>query len=194
MTNKGSFNIDFFLNLHLFLKIKNAIPDYEVKSLIEIQKILEHSSIDAIILDIDQTIIPFKETQVPEEIQKLIQSLRQKYRMCFLSNFPHTEDRIKRIRAIETQLGIEAIFSKRRKPSPEAFQMALDFLGSEPQKTMMVGDRILTDIVGANQLGLWTVLVEPLDRKTDPFFMVRIPRFFERPYLKIGRLIYKGKP
>jgi HAD superfamily phosphatase (TIGR01668 family) len=194
MANKSSFNIDFFLNLHLFLKIKNAIPDYEVKSLNEIQKILEQSSIDAIILDIDQTIVSFKETQIPEEIQLLIQSLQLKYRICFLSNFPHTEDRIKRIRAIETQLGIEAIFSKRRKPSPAAFQMALDFLGSEPKKTMMVGDRVLTDIVGANQLGLRTVLVEPLDKKTDPFFMVRLPRFFERHYLKIGRLIYKGKP
>jgi HAD superfamily phosphatase (TIGR01668 family) len=194
MVNKSSFNIDFFLNFHLILKVKNAIPDYQVKSLNEIQQILEHSSIDAIIFDIDQTIVPFRETPIPEEIQILLQSLRQKYRICFLSNFPHTEDRIKRIRAIETQLDIAAIFSKRRKPSPAAFQMALDFLESEPEKTMMVGDRILTDIVGANQLGLRTVLVEPLDRKTDPFFMVRLPRFFERPYLKLGQLLYKGKP
>jgi HAD superfamily phosphatase (TIGR01668 family) len=113
--------------------------------------------------------------------------------MCLLSNFPHTEDRIKRIRAIEGQIEIEAIFSKRRKPSPAAFLLALEHLGSEPEKTMMVGDRVLTDIIGANQLGLVTILVTPLDRKTDPLFMVTLPRFFERPYLKLGRFIYKDK-
>jgi predicted HAD superfamily phosphohydrolase YqeG len=58
---------------------------------------------------------------------------------------------------------------------------------------MMVGDRILTDIIGANQLGLRTVLVAPMDKKTDPFFMVTLPRFFERPYLKLARFIYKKK-
>ena len=193
MANKSTFNIDFFLNLHLILKIKNAIPDYEVSSLKKIQNILEHSDIETIIFDIDQTIVPFGETRIPEEIQKLIRILQPKYRMCFLSNFPHTEERIKRIRTIEAQLDIDAIFSERRKPSPAAFHMALEYLGSEPEKTMMVGDRILTDIIGANQLGLRTVLVAPMDKKTDPFFMVTLPRFFERPYLKLGRFIYRNK-
>jgi HAD superfamily phosphatase (TIGR01668 family) len=193
MANKSTFNIDFFLNLHLILKVKNAIPDFEVGSLEEIQRILEGTDIDAIIFDIDQTIVPFGKTKIAGEIQEFIRSLQPKYRMCFLSNFPHTEERIQRIRAIEAQLDIAAIFSKRRKPSPAAFQMALDFLGAVPEKTMMIGDRILTDIVGANQLGLRTVLVAPLDRKTDPFLMVTLPRFFERPYLKFGRFIYKKK-
>jgi hypothetical protein len=194
MANKSTFNIDIFLNLHLILKIKNAIPDYQISSLNEIQRILEHSDIDAIIFDIDQTIVPFGETRIPEEIQKLIRSLQPKYHMCFLSNFPHTEDRIKRIRTIEAQLDIDAIFSERRKPSPAAFHLALEHLGSEPEKTMMVGDRVLTDIIGANQLGIRTVLVAPLDRKTDPFFMVTLPRLFERPYLRLGRFIHKSTP
>ncbi len=194
MPNKSTFNIDFFLNLHLILKIKNAIPDYQVNSIHEIRGILENSDIEAVILDIDQTIVPFGETTVPEDIHELIRSLQPKYRMCFLSNFPHTEDRIKRIRAIEGQLKIHAIFSQRRKPSPAAFHLALEYLKSDPEKTVMVGDRVLTDIIGANQIGLKTVLVAPLDRKTDPFFMVTLPRFFERPYLKLGRFIYKSKP
>jgi HAD superfamily phosphatase (TIGR01668 family) len=193
MANKSTFNIDFFLNLHLILKIKNAIPDYQASSLYDIQGILADSGIEAIIFDIDQTIVPFGETTIPEDIHELIRSLQPKYRMCFLSNFPHVEDRIKRIRTIEEQLKIPAIFSKRRKPSPAAFLLALEYLGSEPEKTMMVGDRVLTDIIGANQIGLKTVLVAPLDRKTDPFFMVTLPRFFERPYLKLGRFIYKNK-
>lgn len=193
MTNKSTFNIDFFLNLHLILKIKNAIPDYEINSLHEIQGLLGQSSVEAIILDIDQTIVPYGKTTVPKDIQTLIQSLKPNYRMCFLSNFPHTEDRIKRIRSLEKQTGIDAIFSKRRKPSLAAFSLALEYLNSEPEKTMMVGDRVLTDIIGAKTLGMQTVLVTPLDKQTDPFFMVMLPRFFERPYLKLGKLIYRRK-
>ena len=193
MANKSTFNVDFFLNLHLILKIKNAIPDHEVNRLHEIQGLLSQSDIDALIFDIDQTVVPYGKTTVPEDIHDLIQSLKPNYRMCFLSNFPHTENRIKRIRAIEEQLEIDAIYSKRRKPSPVAFRLALEYLKSEPKKTMMIGDRVLTDIIGANQLGLKTVLVAPLDKKTDPLFMVTLPRLCERPYLKLGRMILRKK-
>lgn len=194
MFNKSTFNIDFFLNIRLVLNIKNVLPDYQVNNLNEIQAILDNSDIEAIIFDIDQTIVPFGETSIPEDIRGLIRSLQPKYRMCLLSNFPHIEDRIERIRAIERQLEIEAIFSERRKPSPTAFLLALESLKSDPEKTMMVGDRLLTDIIGANHIGIQTVLVAPLDKKTDPFFMVTLPRFFERPYLKLGRLIRRSKP
>lgn len=191
MANKSTFNVDFFLNLHLILKTKNAIPDHEVNSLHEIQNLLDHSDIEAIIFDIDQTIVPYGKTAIPEDIHDLIHRLKSNYRMCFLSNFPHTENRIRRIRTLEKQTGIDAIFSKRRKPSPAAFRLALEYLKSKPEKTMMVGDRVLTDIIGANQLGLQTVLVAPLDKKADPFFMVTLPRFFERPYLNLGRLLHR---
>lgn len=193
MSSKSTFNVDFFLNLHLFFKIKNAVPDYEIIRLKDIQGILEKVRIDAIILDIDQTIVPFGETSIPEDILGLIRSLKPNYRMCFLSNFPHREDRIQRIRSIEEQAGIRAIFSRRRKPSPEAFRLALDELKSEPQNTLMVGDRLLTDILGANSLGLRTVLVSPLCPNTDPLFLVKIPRLFEQPYLKFARFIKKQK-
>lgn len=193
MANKSTFNIDFFLNLHLILKMKNAVPDYEVSHLYEIQGLLDQAGVEAIILDIDQTIVPYGKTTVPKDVRTLIQSLKPDYRMCFLSNFPHTEHRIERIRTIERQLEVDAIFSERRKPSPAAFRLALEYLKTEPERTMMVGDRILTDIIGANQVGIQTVLVAPLDKKTDPFFMVTLPRFFERPYLKLGRMIHRKK-
>ncbi|MGD9345285.1 MAG: HAD-IA family hydrolase [Candidatus Aminicenantes bacterium] len=194
MINKSTFNIDFLLNLHLILKIENAIPDHEINSLHEIREILMDSDVESIIWDIDQTIVPYGKTIVPEDILNLILNLKANFRMCFLSNFPHTEDRIKRIRTLEKQLGIDAIFSKRRKPSPTAFHLALEYLKTSPEKTIMVGDRVLTDMIGANHIGIKTVLVDPLDKKTDPFLMVTLPRFFERPYLKLGRMIHRNKP
>ncbi len=45
------------------------------------------------------------------------------------------------------------------KPSPIAFRMALDRLGAAPQRVVMIGDRLETDIVGGRDAGLATAFV-----------------------------------
>lgn len=45
------------------------------------------------------------------------------------------------------------------KPQPAIFQTALKALGSKVEDTLMVGDRLNTDILGANQLGIQTAAV-----------------------------------
>jgi 4-nitrophenyl phosphatase len=45
------------------------------------------------------------------------------------------------------------------KPYPHMFEAALDLLGTAPAETLMIGDRLNTDIVGAARLGIQTALV-----------------------------------
>lgn len=45
------------------------------------------------------------------------------------------------------------------KPYPHMFETALDLLGTQPGQTLMIGDRLNTDIAGACRLGLRTALV-----------------------------------
>ncbi len=45
------------------------------------------------------------------------------------------------------------------KPAPEMFHQCLQRLGTAPEETVMVGDRLETDIRGAAQVGLRTALV-----------------------------------
>jgi len=45
------------------------------------------------------------------------------------------------------------------KPQPAIFQTALKVLGSKVEDTLMVGDRLNTDILGANKLGIQTAAV-----------------------------------
>jgi 4-nitrophenyl phosphatase len=45
------------------------------------------------------------------------------------------------------------------KPHPPMFEAALDLLGIAPGDTLMIGDRLNTDITGAAQLGLKTAMV-----------------------------------
>ncbi len=45
------------------------------------------------------------------------------------------------------------------KPHPPMFEAALRLLGTRPDETLMIGDRLTTDIEGAQQVGLRTALV-----------------------------------
>lgn len=45
------------------------------------------------------------------------------------------------------------------KPKPAMFEVALARLGSKPEETLMIGDRINTDIEGGNNAGLQTAMV-----------------------------------
>jgi len=59
--------------------------------------------------------------------------------------------------AITAATGVEPIVVG--KPSRVIYQVALDKLGVPPEKAIMVGDQVYTDIIPAKELGLTTVLV-----------------------------------
>jgi len=45
------------------------------------------------------------------------------------------------------------------KPEPGMFEVAVEYLGATPETTLMIGDRLDTDILGAQRAGLRTALV-----------------------------------
>ena len=61
------------------------------------------------------------------------------------------------IGALQATSGVEPYVAG--KPHPAIFQAALKNLGSNPGETLMVGDRLGTDIVGAAALGIHTAAV-----------------------------------
>lgn len=54
------------------------------------------------------------------------------------------------------------IVAKALKPLPFGFRRALGVVGGTPEDTVMVGDQLFTDIVGAHLVGMKGYLVRPL--------------------------------
>ena len=54
-----------------------------------------------------------------------------------------------------------------KKPNKQAYDKALAILDSNNDNTVMIGDQMLSDINGANEYGLYTILVDPLTNKYD---------------------------
>ncbi len=61
------------------------------------------------------------------------------------------------VAAIRTATGQEPVAVG--KPEPYPFRMALERLGTRPEETLMVGDQIATDVIGAVRSGMRTALV-----------------------------------
>lgn len=70
------------------------------------------------------------------------------------------------------------------KPAAPLFQAALAVLGTDAARTLMIGDRLETDILGANNLGMPTALV---------MTGVTTPRLLQKSQIK-PNLVYDGLP
>ena len=136
--------------------------------------VLKRNGFDALLLDLDNTLLPWSSSQVPETSRKWIeQAKRLGMKICILSNTHNPA----RLRAIADQLGVESIH-RALKPFRAGFTKAVRILDADPRAAVVIGDQLLTDIVGGNRAGMRTILVEPVDSRE--FMGTKISRLVER--------------
>ena len=76
------------------------------------------------------------------------------------------------------------------KPDSRIFMLALDKLGVRPEDTVMVGNRIDTDIVGANRLGITSVYFKWNNRYNDSISSQEVkPAFVVDSLLKLPDIL-----
>lgn len=90
----------------------------------------------------------------------LTELMKRGIKMCVVSDAPRLPVWM-RIVSLNLHNYFEFVLTfddtKEKKPSPKPFLMALEFLGTSPQETIMIGDWAERDIVGAKQLNIITV-------------------------------------
>ncbi len=113
--------------------------------------------IKALILDVDGTLLPRQEKKLHSSVILWIQEAKLHLDLHLLSNNPSK----KRIEYISKQININFTHNA-AKPSSRALRKALISLQQDPKHIAIIGDRIFTDILVGNRLGLYTVLVQPI--------------------------------
>lgn len=137
------------------------IPNSYVKDVYSIDyKGLYKKGYRNIIFDIDNTILPVNEVSIPDELVKLFKSISN-FNICIVSN-----NSLERVLPVAKTLDVLYLYDA-KKPNKQAFDKALNILESTVENTIMVGDQMLTDIKGANEYGLYSILVDPVDNKYD---------------------------
>ena len=79
------------------------------------------------------------------------------------------------------QTGKKPYIYKGGKPGAKGYKKAMGIMGTDIKTTLFVGDQLFTDILGANWLGIQTVLVKPINPKEE--IQIVLKRYLEKPVL-----------
>ena len=71
------------------------------------------------------------------------------------------------------------------KPSVKGFRRAMDQAGAGPEETAMLGDKLLTDVLGARRSGVKALMVEPLGGPAGTWN--RVLHALQEPFKQIAK-------
>ena len=131
--------------------------------------------INNLIIDLDETLRKRNSDHIPEGSVKWIEEVKRKgFKVCITSNNPFPWQ----IRKIEKIFNVPCSFLA-LKPFPIAFKHAMHLLRSDPSDTASIGDQLFTDILGANLIGICSILVDPITGAEKGMFR-RMMRWLEQ--------------
>ncbi|WP_273129783.1 YqeG family HAD IIIA-type phosphatase [Metabacillus sp. HB246100] len=157
--------------------LRQFLPGEYVKSIYHISpKQLKESGVKGIITDLDNTLVEWDRPNATPELLEWFKELKD-YGMQVTIVSNNNESRVK---AFSEPLNIPFIY-KARKPMGKAFLKAVKDMKLKKEDVVVVGDQLLTDVLGGNRNGFKTILVVPV-ASTDGFY-TRINRMIERRIL-----------
>lgn len=153
---------------HLFL------PDQYVASIMEINyDDFKQQGIKTLFFDLDNTIMSYDDTSLDDQYVSFLNALSQSFQIIVMSNSP----KFRVAKACEPH-GLLYIESA-KKPFKKSYLKALQDQQLSPQEAIMIGDQLMTDVLGAHRVGMKAVLVKPVKKRSDHLF-TRINRIFEK--------------
>ncbi len=149
-------------------------PDIEAETLADVSiDDLWARGFRGIILDLDNTVCGYHENTLAPGVRDWVLAAKARgFALAMVSN-----NFRERVAAIGAQIDVPAVPSA-LKPLPQGFLRALRHLGTRRSETIVIGDQLFTDVLGAKLLGLHAVLTQPIVPKDFP--LTRVLRLMER--------------
>jgi HAD superfamily phosphatase (TIGR01668 family) len=119
--------------------------------------LIQHYQLKGLVLDVDETLVPWKENEVSPDLLKWVNKIKSVADLWLVSN--NISER--RIKAIASALDLPYFYGA-AKPSRRKLRQAIEAMNLQVEKVAMVGDRLFTDVLAGNRLGMFTILVEPM--------------------------------
>lgn len=144
--------------------LRNCKPDMIVGRMEHLdQDDLWNRGIRGLILDLDNTLCPWKSSEISPERMEWLQRARQRFSMCILSN----TIKYRRLRRVGEMIGIPGIgrWAWGRKPFCGGIKDALKIMGTTAEQSAIIGDQVFADVLGGNRCGLTTIWIPRLDTR-----------------------------
>ena len=114
-----------------------------------------------IIFDIDNTLVPHG-APADERSIALFKHLKEiGFEALLLSN-----NKEERVAMFNEQIGVHMIW-KANKPFPEKYREAMKIMKTDEKSTLFIGDQLFTDVWGAKNAGIRSILVQPMNPKEE---------------------------
>lgn len=164
--------------------MEKYIPDIYIKSVYKIDyDKLKERGIKCILFDLDNTLAPLSMKRPGKKIKDLFNKLKSMgFKIIIFSNSGK-----KRLKPFKSELEVDCAYSC-RKPSRTKFDIILKDYKFSVSEVVIIGDNIITDILGGNKVGITTVLVNPISSKDR--IITKFVRLYEK-YI-IAKLSDKG--
>ena len=133
--------------------------------------------IKAVILDVDNTLTSHNNPVPAEGVGQWLFQLK----CCGLEVAILSNNSARRVAPFAKKLGLDYV-SRACKPLTFGVTRALKKYGLSPNQVVLIGDQIFTDIIGANLLGMKSILLSPIEEEKS--FSFRVRRRLERPFRK----------
>ncbi len=159
-------------------RMEKYIPDVYQKSIytIDYRKLLERG-IKCLLFDLDNTLVPISIKKVNPKIKSHFKELKKEGFVLYLFSNASSS----RVKLFAEELGIKYC-ALARKPLKKRFEKLLYENDYNESQVAIIGDQILTDILGGNRVGITTILINPISPKD--YFFTRITRVIERKIIK----------
>jgi len=131
--------------------------DWTASSAVDIDYLaLRERGVRALLFDLDRTLGPRRARHLPERAQHLLASLASEgFRIGILSN----RRRPKNDPVIEQLAERHALLHTAGKPRRRGYLALLERLDATASEAAMIGDKWITDILGAKRLGMFAIRV-----------------------------------
>lgn len=141
-----------------------------------------------IMFDIDNTLVPH-DCPIDDTTKAYINHLKEiGFSICLISN--NDEERVK---LFAEPLDVDYIY-KAWKPAKKGYLDGMKKIGTTVENTLFVGDQIYTDIWGANNAGIYSILLDPIDPKEEiQIVLKRIPEKFVKWNYRRKKRLKKGE-
>lgn len=136
-------------------------PDYYIDNYrsLNVQKLLDRG-IKVLVCDIDNTLVAHDQPHPDDDVKQFITNIKKSgIRVVLLSNNVK-----ERVFTFAKDLDVVS-YPFARKPLKVSYVKMMKECGCNASEIAVLGDQLLTDMLGANRFGLYTILTNPVAHK-----------------------------